>query len=68
MNSLFESEGGKKLVKVRNFQALIGIGANNYSKSASGFASLMYGAPNNTPALSKAKDEASNAVPEELLQ
>ena len=62
LNSLFESDGGKKQIKIRNFQALIDDNYNHNSKASS-----------TTLGPSNAKSETdhqqvSNAVPEELLR
>jgi hypothetical protein len=41
LNSLFESEGGKKQIKIRNFQALIDDNYNHNSKTVGAGSSFM---------------------------
>lgn len=62
LNSLFESDGGKKQIKIRNFQALIDDNYNHNSKASS---------TNQGPSHGKSETEAqqtSSMVPEELLR
>ena len=46
LNSLFESEGGKKQIKIRNFQALIDDNYNQNSKASNSSNNLMFSSNN----------------------
>lgn len=79
LNSLFESEGGKKQIKIRNFQALIDDSYNHYSKALTNggassssnnimFGSSALGFPKPAADGTPSGAATSNAVPEELLR
>jgi len=60
LNSLFESDGGKKQIKIRNFQALIDDNYNHNSKASS---------TTQVPSNAKGETEGQQVgVPEELLR
>lgn len=62
LNSLFESDGGKKQIKIRNFQALIDDNYNHNSKATS-----TTQGPSNARGETEGQ-QVSGAVPEELLR
>lgn len=71
LNSLFESENGKKQIKIRNFQALIDDNYNHNSKTAMNSNTMSHGGFmfNTTNSLHRGLTSlTSGSVPEELLR